>query len=71
MRTHALSQSLPTGAPATHHGRLKRKFAQLLASADIAIDGERPWDIRVRDYRLYRRLFYTRVISQAQIIIGT
>ena len=28
----------------------------LLALADVRIDGQRPWDIRVRDERLYRRV---------------
>ena len=29
---------------------------RLLAQADIALDGERPWDIQVRNRRFYRRL---------------
>jgi len=33
----------------------KRKVAELLKAADVEIDGDRPWDIRVRDERLYQR----------------
>ncbi|MDF1586751.1 cyclopropane fatty acyl phospholipid synthase [Marinimicrococcus flavescens] len=31
-------------------------FRELLAEADIAIDGERPWDLQVRDARAYERI---------------
>ena len=32
-------------------------LVEWLSRADVRIDGDRPWDIRVRDARLYRRLF--------------
>ena len=35
---------------------LKHKIEQLLASADIQINGERPWDVAVHNDRLYRRV---------------
>ena len=34
----------------------KNKVAELLRSADIEIDGGRPWDIQVHDERLYHRV---------------
>ncbi len=34
----------------------KHKLQSLLSSADIQIDGTRPWDIRVHDERLFRRV---------------
>ncbi|MBZ5725883.1 MAG: cyclopropane fatty acyl phospholipid synthase [Acidobacteriia bacterium] len=37
--------------------RAARKIAQLLALADIRINGGRPWDIRVHNDRFYRRVF--------------
>jgi cyclopropane-fatty-acyl-phospholipid synthase len=37
-------------------GVAAKKVAEILAHADIAIDGNRPWDVQVRDTRLYRRL---------------
>ncbi|MDO8512359.1 MAG: cyclopropane fatty acyl phospholipid synthase [bacterium] len=36
--------------------KLKGFVAELLASVDVKIDGDRPWDIRVHDERLYRRV---------------
>lgn len=33
-----------------------RRATDLLASADVRIDGSRPWDITVHDQRLFRRL---------------
>ncbi len=41
------------------------KVAELLARADIAIDGERPWDMRVHDPGLYRR-----VLAQGSLGLG-
>ena len=35
--------------------RFRRRVSELLAEADVAIDGDRPWDIRVHDDRLYAR----------------
>ncbi len=34
----------------------REKVAQLLRTADIEIDGARPWDLQVRDERVYRRV---------------
>lgn len=34
----------------------RRRIEELLAPADVRIDGDRPWDIRVRDHRLFRRV---------------
>jgi cyclopropane-fatty-acyl-phospholipid synthase len=34
----------------------RRRVESLLASADVAIDGSRPWDVRVHDDRLFARL---------------
>lgn len=39
------------------HAPLKPRAAELLAAADIEINGGRPWDIRVHDSRLYTRAF--------------
>lgn len=34
---------------------LQQRYAERLASADILIDGPRPWDLQLRDARLFRR----------------
>jgi len=34
----------------------RRKFESILAPADVRINGGRPWDLRVRDERLYSRI---------------
>ena len=44
---------------------LKEKSQQILAQADIRINGDRPWDIVVHDERLYRR-----VLSQGSLGLG-
>ncbi len=36
--------------------RARRAVSDLLAKADIAIDGARPWDIQVHDERVFQRL---------------
>ena len=36
---------------------LRKRIEKMLAPADVAINGPRPWDIRVRDSRLYSRVF--------------
>jgi len=36
--------------------RLAHHVNDLLATADIRADGDRPWDIRINDARMYRRL---------------
>ena len=38
-------------------GRLRRHFQQLVEPADIRLDGDRPWDIRVHDERAFTRVF--------------
>ena len=34
----------------------KKQIQKALAKVDVQIDGKRPWDISVRDERLYRRV---------------
>jgi cyclopropane-fatty-acyl-phospholipid synthase len=36
--------------------RLRAHFEKLAEAADIRIDGERPWDIRIHDERMFQRL---------------
>jgi cyclopropane-fatty-acyl-phospholipid synthase len=36
---------------------LRDQLETLLEDAEVAIDGNRPWDIRVKDSRFYRRIF--------------
>ncbi len=36
--------------------RLRTHFERLLEPADIRVDGDRPWDVRVHDDRLYQRV---------------
>ncbi|WP_411834747.1 cyclopropane fatty acyl phospholipid synthase [Pseudoxanthomonas mexicana] len=38
------------------HARFQRRVADLLAAADVRIDGPRPWDMHVHDPRTYARL---------------
>ncbi|KPJ89335.1 MAG: cyclopropane fatty acyl phospholipid synthase [Gemmatimonas sp. SG8_17] len=45
--------------------RYRRRVVELLSAADIAIDGQRPWDVQVHDGRLYRR-----VIAQGALGLG-
>ena len=37
--------------------KAKAFLTQLLAQADIGIDGKRPWDILVTDDRFYHRVY--------------
>lgn len=39
--------------------RLQRRFERLVEPADIRIGGDRPWDARVHDDRLYQRILAT------------
>ena len=50
--------SAPAHARAGRRGRASARelLAQWLATADIQIDGSRPWDLRVRDERLWNRI---------------
>jgi len=34
----------------------KEKFEQILAQADIKINGSRPWDVKICDERIYARV---------------
>jgi len=45
--------------------KVKNKVAEILAVADVKIDGNRPWDIQVKDER-----FYSRVLSQGSLGLG-
>ena len=36
--------------------RLRRHFERLIEPADIRLDGDRPWDVRVHDERLFQRV---------------
>jgi cyclopropane-fatty-acyl-phospholipid synthase len=44
---------------------LRRRVAELLAPADVAIDGDRPWDLQVHDPR-----FHARVLAQGSLGLG-
>lgn len=46
-------------------GSLKTQVERALASADVAIDGNRPWDIQIHEPR-----FYARVIAQGSFGLG-
>ena len=48
-----------------HPAALRRRVEELLAGADVAINGERPWDIRVHNEALY-----TRVLAQGALGLG-
>ena len=48
-----------------HPAALRRRVEELLAQADVAINGERPWDIRVHDEALYAR-----VLAQGALGLG-
>ena len=37
-------------------GKVRARFADLLSGADVRLAGDRPWDVRVRDERLFRRV---------------
>ncbi len=43
----------------------KMLVKDLLCSADVRVDGKRPWDIRVHDER-----FYGRVLAQGSLGLG-
>ena len=36
---------------------IRRRAEELLATADVSVDGDRPWDVRVNDPRLWARVF--------------
>jgi len=43
--------------PARGAGRLARKAGDMLAQADVRLDGDRPWDLQVHDPKLFARVF--------------
>ena len=45
--------------------RLRRHFEQIIAPADIRLNGARPWDVRVNDERLFQR-----VLAQGTLGLG-
>ncbi|MGE0861460.1 MAG: cyclopropane fatty acyl phospholipid synthase [Gammaproteobacteria bacterium] len=51
----ALRASTSRGNP----GWLAARYLHLLHEADVALDGRRPWDLRVHDARLWRRIALT------------
>jgi len=44
------------GATGPHRSTYERELAELLAAADVRLDGSRPWDIQVHDERLFHRV---------------
>jgi len=44
---------------------LRRRVEELLSAADVRVDGDRPWDVRVHDERLW-----TRVLAQGSLGLG-
>jgi cyclopropane-fatty-acyl-phospholipid synthase len=51
-----IAASSGAALPAETPSRIARRVRDLLLLADIRVGGDRPWDIRVNDPRLYRRL---------------
>ena len=45
--------------------RLRGHFERIVGPADIRVDGDRPWDVRVHDERLYQR-----VLAQGTLGLG-
>ena len=46
-------------------GSSHRKIEELLALADVRVDGDRPWDIQVHEER-----FYARVLASGSLGLG-
>ena len=46
----------PATLATVSQSRLRGLFAALLAPSGVTIDGDQPWDIRVHDERLFRRV---------------
>src|SRR4051812_44582311 len=44
---------------------VRRRLSELLKQADVAVDGARPWDLRVHDDRFFRR-----VLAQGALGLG-
>jgi cyclopropane-fatty-acyl-phospholipid synthase len=55
-RTDTVLPDPPAGQPRTPHPEPPPALRELLDLADVRTDGARPWDMRVHDARLYRRL---------------
>ncbi|HEV2292532.1 MAG TPA: hypothetical protein VGR35_01675 [Tepidisphaeraceae bacterium] len=51
--SNRISTTIPHATPASW---LARHVAGLFETADVRINGSRPWDLRVHDERLFRRL---------------
>ncbi|MGH8273888.1 MAG: cyclopropane fatty acyl phospholipid synthase [Gammaproteobacteria bacterium] len=50
-----MNESTAQSSPAA--SRLQAKAARMLASADIELNGDRPWDIQIHDPRVFARVF--------------
>ncbi|MDT8398760.1 MAG: cyclopropane fatty acyl phospholipid synthase [Pseudomonadales bacterium] len=51
-----MTHTKPTHTKPAHKKAAHRKIEELLALADVRINGERPWDMQVHDERLYQRI---------------
>ncbi|MCK7515698.1 MAG: hypothetical protein MZV70_74790 [Desulfobacterales bacterium] len=51
-----LAEDVAAGGKETAISRHRHMVADLLAGAAVAIDGPQPWDIQVRDERLFARV---------------
>jgi len=51
------------------HVAHRQMFADLLAAAGVTIDGPQPWDIQVRDERLYARVLRERNLGLGEAYI--
>lgn len=45
--------------------QLKRRVEEILAVADVRLNGDRPWDIQIHDER-----FYSRVLRSGSLGLG-
>jgi cyclopropane-fatty-acyl-phospholipid synthase len=62
---HTFSSVLPLERSTAPPSAARRIVAEVLANADIRINGERPWDLQVHDERLFER-----VLAQGSIGAG-
>jgi len=51
--------------PVSTAGRLRSRIEEALADCDVTLDGNRPWDLRIEDQRLFRR-----VLTQGSLGLG-
>jgi cyclopropane-fatty-acyl-phospholipid synthase len=56
-------------APAVHEGRWAPAVRKLFALADVRINGDRSWDVRVNDIRLYRRLAFNGLLGLGEAYV--